>query len=391
MPISLLPDELRKREEEEKEKVKGAMGLPKFKMHAAENGANGKPAPSLSGQSSGPAVSFDDPALAPQDKGAFRVVPKNAPPRIPNIPQAAPKIVLPEKRFVENGRTVTGVRTVNPPPAISAFREKINPLPKIPNRPPAAGSEHAWRMRVPEAEKESNGPNKKVFREAHDKIDDLKKPPPLLAALKQDIPKDFGKSAPTDVNLISEDYPAIVRAQFWRRMKQLVTVVLVFVALGGAGYVYIKEQKLTLLQQYQKIMVEIDRTDGEIDSFSVEGKQFEALKDRAAALQILLDNHIYWTAFLGQLEKVTLENVRYYNLVAETNGDILLSARAKKYEDAAIQLAALAKAEFVDTAEISSLTQTPEVKDAPAGAGEQLRPVAFGIKLKLKPDFLNKK
>ena len=360
MGISLLPDELRKNEEVEKEKVKGAMGLPKFKMHAAES-VNGKSTVRLSGQSSGIAISFEEQAPIVKDKGVFRVVPKNIPPpRIPNMPPSA---------------------------SVNAFRENITPAPKMFNKPVAPSPDHAFRMRVPEVEKDSGVADKKVLRETHDKINDLKRPPPLLSAMKRDVP---GKIPPADLNLIAEDYPAIVKAQFWRRMTQLIAVVLLFVVFGSIGYVYGKWQKLALLKQYQEIMIKIDQTDSEINSFSMEGKQLEALKDRAAALQVLLDNHVYWTAFLGQLEKVTLESVRYYNLIAETNGDVLLSARAKKYEDAAWQLAALEKAEFVALAEISVLTQTPAADAKVESAIGQL-PIEFNIKLKLKPDFLSKK
>ena len=383
MGISLLPDELRKNEEVEKEKVKGAMGLPKFKMHAAES-VNGKSTAPLSGQSSGPSISFDEQKPILKEKGMFRVVPKNPPPaerpRIPNIP---PPIERPR------------VPSIPPPAAVNAFREKITPPPNVFNMPVPPTPEHAFRMRLPaqaglpEAEKEVGVSSKKVLRETHDKIDDLKKPPALFATLKKDIFHRSGKMTPADLNLIAEDYPAIVRAQFWRRMQQLIAVVLFFVVLGCGGYAYVKWQKLALLKQYQEILIKTDQTDSEINSFSMEGKQLEALKDRAAALQVLLDNHVYWTAFLGQLEKVTIENVRYYNLVAETNGDILLSARAKKYEDAAWQLAALEQADFVETAEISALTQAPltEVKTE-ADVGQL--PVEFSIKLKLKPSFLSK-
>lgn len=371
MPISLLPDELRKKEEAEKQKVKGAMGLPKFAMHAPENGGNGKKTEAVSGQSSGAAISFDEQAPVMKDKGVFRVVPKNAPPVPPRIPNTPP------------------------PPAVNAFREKITAPPKIVNKPVAPTPDHTFRMRLPEAEKDSGVANKKVLRETHDKIDDLKKPPPLLSAMKRDI---GGKIPPADLNLIAEDYPALVRVQFWRRVTQLVAVVLLFVVLGAAGYAYVKWQKLALLQQYQEILIKIDQTDSEINSFTMEGKQLEALKDRAAALQVLLDNHIYWTAFLGQLEKVTVDNVRYYNLIAETNGDIVLSARAKKYEDAAVQLAALEKAAFVAAAEISALTQKPAspslggpAADVKAADGADGLPIEFNIKIKLKPGFLSQK
>ena len=77
-------------------------------------------------------------------------------------------------------------------------------------------------------------------------------------------------------------------------------------------------------------------------------------------MQVLLENHIYWTALFDELEHNIAKDVYYTNFVAESNGDILLTAKTKTYHSVAEQLQIFQKADFVQSVEVSSASQSAE-------------------------------
>ena len=367
MSISLLPDDLRDKEKQEKEKVKQAMGTPKFKMHLPEErtSASGDKQP-VKRQDVDLEIGLEK-SEPEKKKGIFRTVKKKSPQ--PLKPPAPPKIK----------------KTFAPPPPAPVERDKSTFL-----------------MHIPKIFNRLNGKGKKIIRETADQLEEVVSPPPLA--------DQFGKKtwqaqgAEPEVNLIEEDYVLLVRRQFWLRMRNLLVVILMFALISVGGYIFIKIQKTNLLKQYAELSQTINQTEAEINSHSLEKIQAISLKDRAQVLQILLNNHIYWTQFLDKLEHHTVNDVYYTNFVAESNGNIVLSAKAKTYNNVAEQLLTFKESDFVDSVEINSASQAPEevvvddlvildLEESDENEAVEVAPVSpidFSITLKLKQDALLK-
>ncbi|MBT5337933.1 PilN domain-containing protein [Candidatus Falkowbacteria bacterium] len=371
MSISLLPEDLRDKEDQEKEKVKQAMGDPKFKMHLPEEKTNalGDKQP-VKKQEVGIEIGLEN-AKPEQKKGIFRMVKKKSPQ--PLKPPAPPKIEKP-------------VAPLAPPPA------------------PVKRDESTFLMHIPKILNRLNGKGKKIIRETADQLEEVVSPPPLADQFGK---KNWQEQGPQpEVNLMEEDYVLLVRRQFWLRVRNLLVVVFIFSMIFVGGYIFIKIQKTNLLKQYAELGQTINQTEAEINSHSLEKIQAISLKDRAQVLQILLNNHIYWTQFLDKLEHHTVKDVYYTNFVAQSNGNIVLSAKAKTYNNVAEQLLTFKESDFVDSVEINSASQAPEevvedltfldlelsdeIEAVEAVEVAPVSPIDFSITLKLKQDALLK-
>jgi Tfp pilus assembly protein PilN len=373
--ISLLPSDLRGKENEEKAKVKDAMGDPKFKMHVPGADAKKKVEEKVEVKKEDDISIGLDHAEQEKPQGVFKVVKKKPTP-------------------------------VAPPP-----KPKPQPLPPKPEPP----KDDTFSMKFPKFIERLRGNGKKVIREATDKLEEVKSPPPISEVFHKDLDSLSRNDEQAEVNLISEDYQQVVRREFWIRFKNTLIVVLIFVIGFTGTYVYLKLNRIALGAEYSSLEQQISQTDAAINSYSLEKKQAELLKDRTQVLKILLDNHVYWTQFLDLLEHNTVNNVYYTNFVAEAGGSIILTARAATYSDLANQLAVFEEAPFVETVEINGATQVhfleeavmdgelPEEIDLNEVEGEEavevvepeidpdeVTPVQFNVVLKLKQDALYK-
>ncbi len=374
MSISLLPSDLRDKENQEKEKVRLAMKEKKFKMH--EPGEYLDDSEKINFSPTSPVNDLEiglasEPKI--ENRGTFRIVKKQEKKIVPPI--------VPQQVKVET-----------PPPIVPPKVKVEMPLPVVKK----TENPSTFRMKIPNLIKMISGRNgKKIIQETSDQIDDVLSPPPISEYFHRDLKKVYEEKKEAEVNLIDNDYEYLVRKKFWNRLRGLLIIALIFLIMFSAVFIYLKTQKTNLVSEYNQVNQSIAQTEAEINTYGFEKMQAIALKDRALILKILLDQHIYWTKFLGLLEHSTISDVYYVNFVADSNGDIILSAKAKTYNNVAEQLLVFQEADFIEQVEINSATKTQlenvvsEIaEDVPVS---QSYPIDFSVTIKLKQEALAQK
>ncbi|MBI5076764.1 hypothetical protein HZB94_00060 [Candidatus Falkowbacteria bacterium] len=373
MTISLLPDELRRKEEEEKQKTKEAQGLPKFKLHLPDEKKIPRQARDDNGEARkdekiAPAMEFGAGETPSLRKGVFRVVKRDD---LPLSPSLAKKDNLPlTPSLVKKDNLPFVPSLVRRGELSQAPKQEVKPkTPEItrPNLKPT--EDGAYKMRIPEIKENLNEHGKQIIRETTDKIAEIKESTPLFDFLKTKIETLKFRRPPAEVNLISDDYAAVARLEFWRRIKVLMAIILIFCLICAACFFAIKIKRASLAKQFVDLSYAIDQTTAEINSFSMERAQAEKMKDRASVLKILLKNHLYWTKIFDFLEHNISANVYFTNFVAESKGNILLTGEVKSYSDIAKQLYIFENSELLKSAVVNSAGKKTNVGAGPSAGG----------------------
>ncbi|MBU1037288.1 hypothetical protein KKF32_04695 [Patescibacteria group bacterium] len=180
-----------------------------------------------------------------------------------------------------------------------------------------------------------------------------------------------------DVNLIPEGtYLLSTKKVFYSLgTAVLIGVLLIFLSYLGlifyGNYVYSQDKKLSLtLQQKEKDFNQYK---------SLEKKAFLWSK-KVETVKKLAQQHVYWTKFFTKLESLTIPDVYYTTFAATTNGTITLAATATDYTAVAKQLIVLQEAEgdVFENVEIGNMSG-----DSSGGQ------VNFNIVLKLNPQVFS--
>lgn len=162
-----------------------------------------------------------------------------------------------------------------------------------------------------------------------------------------------------DISLLPKEY--ITKAEptpaLASRLSSLsyVFIFLVLVAWGGL-YFY-----------NSRLVSQISKIDGEIQSISLRGREQEVSKINRASQELgsfkgILDSHIYSSDIFSGIEKLTLKNVYFdkFSLDVKKN-ELYLSGIADSYTSFAKQLSALKnKSNFVRSIEIQSTRLSKE-------------------------------
>ncbi len=383
MSISLLPDELRRKEEIEKQKAKDSRLLPTFKMYVPDK--------QKEGPVNRPVVQPERTSITPQ---------KKIEPALPSKP-----VFVSEKKAlpIETARKFSQQQEkYSKPSSVMNFRkpemtaQTIKPIERVDqsrkvemNVPTKNNFEQRkdGRLHYPEEVKTENKEGGKgVVRESADRFLEIKKSPPLSDYLKKDrVATIEPKQMPAEVNLMDKNYADEVSNEFWKRMKSLVSIVTLIILFFAFVFVGIKFYTTGQIKKYNEMEEGLAAAEEEINAFNTESMQGAQLKDRALALEGLLGKHLYWTKFFGFLEKYTAPNVTYTDFVSGDDGEVILMARGKKYSDAADQLFLFQSTDFISTVDINAINLVKRK------VGEQeVEEVEFNVRLKLKEDSLFK-
>jgi len=242
------------------------------------------------------------------------------------------------------------------------------------------------RMKFPEAvEAGLDEKGTKIIRETTDKIAEIKKPKRLAEFFKKQLAAVKFKKPPAEVNLVSEDYAATVKYEFWRRIRIVSTVVLIFFLLAGAGFFAVKSYKLTLIKRYLELSDEIAKAEAEISSFNTEQAQANRLRERVEVMNVLLKHHIYWTKVFDFLEHNIAENVYFTNFSAENSGAAILTGAAKSYADVGKQLFIFENSDLVSSVAINSAAKKFKTGEEAASAE-----IEFNAAIKFKEGAFKK-
>lgn len=190
----------------------------------------------------------------------------------------------------------------------------------------------------------------------------------------QDLIKESKREA-MDVNLIPTGVYLLPNKKIftsWGLMVLNGLLVIFFVYLSLVLYQhYLKGQSEKLVQELEQGAV----ISQQYQSLETEAKE---LSDKLESIQVLLDRHVYWTKVFSALERLTITEVYYKTISANTNGSITLAAVAPNYTAVARQYLVFQQApEMIEKVQITS------------ASGDALTSVVnFNIVLQLKPDFI---
>lgn len=323
--ISLLPDEMKKKtEEDRKKREKNKTVAPDISLYVPSS-----PAPAAPPAKSGGADSVIPPIKPPTPKPLALPPPPPPPASAPKIVSSPPKSVPPPKPVAQ---------PVVPPPS------KPAPVKPVSNPP---------------------------------------KPAPLKTApsVQLSSPKDPSSSV-LRVSLMPSDQVAQSKDTSGRNTRNMIIMIgaaVVLIVLMYVGLRLFVMQRQGVIRQLNTALADVNQrireTEAAVTNPRRAGKQL-------AAAKTLLGDHILWTKFFRFLEDNTLPDVGFTQLRSDTVGVVTLEAEAVSYASAAAQIMAFRQASDAVLA-VETGGMSADVAD-----NGTLRGVRFTLVLRLRPEFL---
>lgn len=216
-----------------------------------------------------------------------------------------------------------------------------------------------------EKQKEENNNKQKKYQK--EKLENSSKP----------IKKKRFKSSDSEVNFISGDLMGSIkikiREKFFIMFFSLGLSVIILFSL----YVLTSWYQSFTINKINEIKNKIKETHNRIDVYEKRKDEIIEFQTKLNAIDYLIQNHIYNTNLLENLEKYTLTNVYYNNLNADVQGNVSISAVTDSFASVAKQLIVFQQAkDFVEFVEINSAT-FGDLSD------KNVLPVSFDINLKV--------
>lgn len=185
---------------------------------------------------------------------------------------------------------------------------------------------------------------------------------------------------PVRVSLISAEDLAVLTIDVGRRKWTLVVFIILFSAVIVGGYFLISSRVAISRERLTVVQNEVSKIRNEADEKLGQWKQFEDLEGRIKLLQQALDSHIVITRLFDFLEQNTLTGVSYTMASWSGTGQLSLDVTAKSFDDTGGQLIVMRRSPLVEEAESSGFALT---RDGETG---ELQSITFQMALKLKPD-----
>lgn len=149
----------------------------------------------------------------------------------------------------------------------------------------------------------------------------------------------------------------------------------IYAGIWGYGY-YLSNNKLKPLSN------ELTVVNADISSLEAQRTELLAFQSSLSNAKTLLDKHKYWSQFLEALERFTITDVAYINVISSQDGSITMAGFAKDYRAVGRQLVAFQQAtEVISSASISSA-------NAVLNPNGEVIGVNFSLSLKLQPNVL---
>ncbi|MDD5043120.1 MAG: hypothetical protein PHD51_00415 [Patescibacteria group bacterium] len=351
--ISLLPEEMRRAEEKERQRKEKA--VTEIKLHVPEGGKNG--AGWTQPLETKTKFSFWDKLFGTAEERRKKAEAKK---RILEEREKKEKIENQKKEEArqQKEREKQGVRREEPTGVNIAERLREEAVRR-------AEEEAKIRERIERNKREEE--KRKELKKAT-----VIKPKPRPVEHEAEPPIPGMK-----VSLIPEDIANPPEERFRHGFLTFVLVIAFSILVIAAGFLW-------MVWQESKVTNETANLGGKIAALDQEIKKYDGIKAESQELQKeiklvkdLLDKHVYWTKFFDLLEQNTVVGVYYLSLAADIEGGVVLSATADSYSSIAAQLVAFREAvDFVKEAIVSSAV-------AQEGEEGQISGVNFNIDLKL--------
>jgi cell division protein FtsL len=301
---------------------------------------------------------------------------------IPEIKKKPQKSTFMGKFFSSKKKSPQAPESVVPSPKpdietdISIFKIKKEPPKNIPSQPAAPSISARPLAEQKSAPPPPQTPQKTELKRSPNGAGKISSAKPLKK--KTSIRQKLG------ITLIPEE--TTVSKEKTKRSKQvvlLITFAIILMFIGGGIYWALKwyeEQADLDLQKIEADLSTINSKNKELDS---EKTQAQSFQKKLKTVDKLLENHIYWTNFFSFLEKNTVADVYFVNLIGGSDGQIVMSGVAKSYRALARQIVS-----FRDNNQVSLLS----VLSASASVDTEgnVAEINFDAKLKFTPEFFLK-
>lgn len=186
---------------------------------------------------------------------------------------------------------------------------------------------------------------------------------------------------PVRVSLISAEDLAVLTIDVGRRKWTLVVFIILFSSLIAGGFFLISSRLNISKSRLATVQDEVSKIKKEADDKMGQWKQYEDLEGRIKLLQTVLDGHVFITRLFDFLEQNTLRGVSYKTASWSGSGQLNLDVVASTFDDTGGQLIVMNRSPFVENAESSGFEAQ---RNEETGAVEQ---IGFQMVIMLKPDI----
>ncbi|MBI2484348.1 hypothetical protein HYV71_04155 [Candidatus Uhrbacteria bacterium] len=158
--------------------------------------------------------------------------------------------------------------------------------------------------------------------------------------------KNIFRKKELGVNLMSSDVMREISSQVERKnLFQVLTSFFVALGLVGIGYLVILIYDATQADDRSNLDARLTALNAEIANLEKNTSTLTAFQDKLGTIRSLLEQHVYWTQFLTELEKATLQAVEYDSISVSSGSNVLtLGALTDTYETIGKQIRAFQNA-----------------------------------------------
>jgi hypothetical protein len=191
---------------------------------------------------------------------------------------------------------------------------------------------------------------------------------------------------PVRVSLISAEDLALLAVNVRKRQWTFAVTLIVFASIIVAGHLLISQRLLDARRQFEEVQRQRDETLADTEERKERWSAYEDLEDRLTVLDGVLDGHVVISRLFDFLELRTLPSVSYRTATWSSEGDLVLDVVTDSYESAARQLVAFEETETVLGIEATSFNSQTS---AGGGLGESSEgtPSEVGFQIVLELDM----
>lgn len=168
---------------------------------------------------------------------------------------------------------------------------------------------------------------------------------------------------PLRVSFVSDEDVRLLHVDVRKRQFTFALTFVMFLILGGGGYALLNWQKGQAAGRLSQADAQYFEVERDINKQLKSWSEFQSLEPKLKTLAGLLDVHVSPTKLLQDLENSTLPTVYYENFSVTTDRKVMLAVVADSLDTAAKQLVVFRTAPFVKQAESSSYTVEYDAKD----------------------------
>lgn len=187
---------------------------------------------------------------------------------------------------------------------------------------------------------------------------------------------------PVRVSFVSSEDLRLMHVDVPKRRFTLVALSIMFFALMGGGWFLLDQRRSASMESKRQAEAQLAEVRNQIQNRQKTWNDFQDLEPRLKALSGLLATHISPTHLLQLIEERTLPTVSYTSFSMTADGRVQLAVNADSLTSAARQIRSLEKSGFVSSMEAGSYTVAYE--------NDSFVPksVQFQLNILLKPEVL---